>query len=67
MQETTESSCIRLILQQKHPHIIDLSLPSGTKWACCNVGAKNPEWLGGYLQPLYFLVEVIEGNPEKDP
>ena len=20
-----------------HPHIIDLGLPSGTKWACCNV------------------------------
>ena len=22
-----------------HPHAIDLGLPSGTKWACCNVGA----------------------------
>lgn len=26
-----------------HPHAIDLGLPSGTKWACCNVGAKTPE------------------------
>ena len=26
-----------------HPHIIDLGLPSGTKWACCNVDAENPE------------------------
>ena len=29
-----------------HPHMIDLGLSSGTKWACCNVGA-NPyytEW-----------------------
>ena len=23
-----------------HPHAIDLGLPSGTKWACCNVGAS---------------------------
>jgi len=26
-----------------HPHLIDLGLPSGTKWACCNVGASVPE------------------------
>ena len=31
-----------------HPHLIDLGLPSGTKWACCNVDAKNPEDYGGY-------------------
>jgi len=31
-----------------HPHMIDLGLPSGTKWACCNVGADNPEDFGGY-------------------
>ena len=31
-----------------HPHAIDLGLPSGTKWACCNVGAKKPEEYGGY-------------------
>ena len=31
-----------------HPHQIDLGLPSGTKWACCNVGAKTPEGYGGY-------------------
>lgn len=31
-----------------HPHLIDLGLPSGTKWACCNVGAKKPEEFGGY-------------------
>ncbi len=32
----------------KHPHMIDLGLPSGTKWACCNVGAEKPEAYGGY-------------------
>ena len=26
-----------------HPHLIDLGLPSGTLWACCNVGAFEPE------------------------
>ncbi len=31
-----------------HPHMIDLGLPSGTKWACCNVGATTPEGIGGY-------------------
>ena len=32
---------------ENHPHIIDLGLPSGTKWACCNVGADKPEAYGG--------------------
>lgn len=31
-----------------HPHAIDLGLPSGTKWACCNVGATAPTQYGGY-------------------
>lgn len=31
-----------------HPHLIDLGLPSGTKWACCNVGASRPEDYGNY-------------------
>ncbi len=31
-----------------HPHAIDLALPSGTKWACCNVDATKPEDFGGY-------------------
>lgn len=32
-----------------HPHAIDLGLPSGTKWACCNVGASTPEADGDYF------------------
>ncbi len=27
---------------------VDLGLPSGTKWATCNVGANSPEEYGGY-------------------
>lgn len=30
-----------------HPHLIDLGLPSGTMWACCNVGANAPKEFGG--------------------
>ena len=33
---------------ENHPHWIDLGLPSGTKWACCNEGATTPEGFGGY-------------------
>ena len=32
----------------KHPHLIDLDLPSGTLWSCCNMGAFYPEDLGGF-------------------
>ena len=32
-----------------HPHIIDLGLPSGTKWACCNVGTNIPTECGNYF------------------
>lgn len=31
-----------------HPHWIDLGLPSGTHWRCCNEGASKPEAYGGY-------------------
>ena len=31
-----------------HPHFIDLGLPSGTKWCCCNEGAFMPHEYGGY-------------------
>lgn len=41
-----------------HPHAIDLGLPSGTKWSCCNVGASSPEESGGY----YAWGEVNEKN-----
>ena len=28
---------------ENHPHLIALGLPSGTKWACCNVNTDYPE------------------------
>lgn len=33
---------------ENHPHWIDLGLPSGTQWRCCNEGASAPEEYGGY-------------------
>lgn len=38
----------QLCPDENHPHMVDLGLPSGTKWACCNVGAKKPEEYGTY-------------------
>ena len=43
-EEQTYPSCP----DNNHPHMIDLGLPSGTKWACCNVGASKPEEYGNY-------------------
>ena len=42
-----------------HPHMIDLGLPSGTKWACCNVGASTPEGYGNY----YTFEDAKAYNP----
>lgn len=39
-----ETSCP----DNNHPHWIDLGLPSGTLWRCCNEGASAPEEYGGY-------------------
>ncbi len=33
---------------ENHPHWIDLGLPSGTQWSCCNAGATKPEEYGTY-------------------
>lgn len=41
-----------------HPHMIDVGLPSGILWACCNVGADKPEGYGGY----YAWGETEEKN-----
>ncbi len=45
---TNDSMAYLTCPDDHHPHLIDLGLPSGTKWACCNVGAQNPEEFGGY-------------------
>ena len=42
-RESEEIPDVRLSCpDDDHPHKIDMGLPSGTKWACCNVGAYRP-------------------------
>ena len=53
----SEDSLI-LCPDDNHPHAIDLGLPSGTKWSCCNVGATSPLEYGGY----YAWGETEEKN-----
>lgn len=49
IDESKNNNNVRLSCpDNKHPHMIDIGLPSGTKWACCNVGASKPEDFGGY-------------------
>lgn len=43
-----QATTIRTCPDSNHPHAIDLGLPSGTKWACCNVGASRPTAYGDY-------------------
>lgn len=46
--ETRQEPVLLTCPDSNHPHAIDLGLPSGTKWCCCNVGASRPEDYGGY-------------------
>ena len=46
--DTPEEQAYTVCPDDHHPHWIDLGLPSGTKWACCNVGASTPEGYGNY-------------------
>ena len=49
-QEITISENLTLYAQWDTLHkFVDLGLPSGTKWANCNVGAENPEDYGDYF------------------
>ena len=59
----------------KHPHAIDLGLPSGTKWACCNIGSKtetdygqhfawgDPQIKTRFSWPSYSHYEIIDFAP----
>ena len=55
---------------------VDLGLPSGLKWATCNVGASSPEYYGGSYawgeteknDPFTYgmYMDDISGNPNYD-
>ena len=48
-----EDSSVRYLLKLDFTHngyeYVDLGLPSGLKWATCNVGASSPEEYGLYF------------------
>ena len=54
---TTESSCP----DSNHPHLIDLELPSGTLWECCNAGASSPEDYG-----YFYRMENAKSAPSSE-
>ena len=60
-----EDSSVRYLLENIDPYngyeYVDLGLPSGLKWATCNVGASSPEQSG-----LYFAWGETEGYAGDD-
>ena len=45
----TQTTTIRITTTPPEYEYVDLGLPSGTKWATCNVGASSPEDYGDYF------------------
>lgn len=43
-RELKVEQTFQLCPDDNHPHAIDLGLPSGTKWACCNVEGRWYAW-----------------------
>ena len=48
IERTIKVKQLPLCPDENHPHMIDLGLPSGTKWSCCNAGASSPDKMGNY-------------------
>ncbi len=44
------ASCTVTVVDEISPEPVELGLPSGIKWASCNLGAVNPEDCGGHFQ-----------------
>lgn len=42
----TFTAATKFCPDDNHPHMIDLGLPSETKWSCCYLGADNPTEAG---------------------
>ena len=43
---------------------VDLGLPSGTRWATCNIGASQPEIVGSYFRWSYQASGGTSSNPQ---
>ena len=62
-------NCYTNCPDENHPHWIDMGLPSGTQWRCCNEGASSPEAYGGYYTfgqvgsvPTYDQIQELLNN-----
>lgn len=49
-----------------HPHLVNLNLPSGTLWSCCNLGANTPTDYGNYYLGDFTTEDILNelGNNE---
>lgn len=45
-ERNEQASLLVIVGQVPVPDMVDLGLPSGTKWATCNLGASSPEDIG---------------------
>ena len=54
----------QLCPDNNHPHMIDLGLPSGTKWACCNVDTEHPEKQSPTNYGGYYAWGELDGNKD---
>ena len=49
VRKTQKRTAVKKSVNRAQTHqAIDLGLPSGTKWASCNVGSNKPEEYGDY-------------------
>ena len=48
VRKTQKRTAVKKPVSKQTHQAIDLGLPSGTKWASCNVGANKPEEYGDY-------------------
>lgn len=67
--------CVRAVIpgERVPSKSVDLGLPSGIKWACCNIGAKSPElagnlyaWGESEIKPYYDFTnyKFCHGTPK---
>ena len=60
--------CQEAVLDPYNGHAyVDLGLPSGLKWATCNVGASKPEEYGDYFAWGDTVPYYKEGHSQDDP
>ena len=63
-----DMGCQEAVLDPYNGHAyVDLGLPSGLKWATCNIGATKPEEYGDYFAWGDTVPYYKEGHSQDDP